>query len=511
MAHSVKLGRDPHRFDRYASIGQRLLVGIASIAIGLVSSEASAQLRSGRTTRALYSEAVAAPNQQTKKSPVRTVSHTVELDSTSTKHSTDSSVVSASCTQCEAQQGILHEPALVYDFPSGPQSFSSPDCGCDTCSGGRARLAPTCMAVCPPGCGPLMALWCRMSVRAEVPLYWRRAAGPPALVTTSDSNVPPALAGLLGQATTSTLLGDGPLNEDATAGFRLSLSTWLGSGQQLGLAIRYWNAGDLDDTFAFSSTNFPVLARPFLDTSAATPAQNTQLISYPGESVGNIRVSTTSSVDGLELSLRRLLYLDRFTRVDWLWGYQHVTIDEGLTIASSTTVTGTVPALTGSSIAVTDRFNTENDFNGMSYGILSTRSFACWKMETLFRLGAGNLRRKVNISGTTVTASAVGATSTEAQGLLARNTNNLPYVDDTFVVVPEIGINFACMLRPGLDFNVGYNYLMIPKVAQASRQIDKDLAVNLSDPIAGSLDPQLDFEEREYWLHSLGLGLQLRY
>ncbi|MCA9183101.1 MAG: BBP7 family outer membrane beta-barrel protein, partial [Planctomycetales bacterium] len=230
-----------------------------------------------------------------------------------------------------------------------------------------------------------MALWCRMSVRAEVPLYWRRAAGPPALVTTSDSNVPPALAGLLGQATTSTLLGDGPLNEDATAGFRLSLSTWLGSGQQLGLAIRYWNAGDLDDTFAFSSTNFPVLARPFLDTSAATPAQNTQLISYPGESVGNIRVSTTSSVDGLELSLRRLLYLDRFTRVDWLWGYQHVTIDEGLTIASSTTVTGTVPALTGSSIAVTDRFNTENDFNGMSYGILSTRSFACWKMETLFR------------------------------------------------------------------------------------------------------------------------------
>ena len=53
--------------------------------------------------------------------------------------------------------------------------------------------------------------------------------------------------------------------------------------------------------------------------------------------------------------------------------------------------------------------------------------------------------------------------------------------------------------------------MLIPKIAQASRQLDKDLAVNLSDPLVGSLDPQLDFEEREYWLNSLGLGLQMRY
>ena len=104
-----------------------------------------------------------------------------------------------------------------------------------------------------------------------------------------------------------------------------------------------------------------------------------------------------------------------------------------------------------------------------------------------------------------------GISSTEAQGLLARNTNSQVFEDDTFVVIPELSFNFGYRIRPGLDFNVGYNYMVIPKVAQAAQQIDNDLAVNLSDPLVGALDPALDFTERRYWLHSLGLGFQLRY
>jgi hypothetical protein len=128
----------------------------------------------------------------------------------------------------------------------------------------------------------------------------------------------------------------------------------------------------------------------------------------------------------------------------------------------------------------------------------------------LVRLGAGNLRREVNIGGSTTTTSA-GQSNTVGQGLLARSTNSRSFTDDTFVIVPEVGINFAYCLRPGLDFNVGYNYMLIPKVAQASQQINDNLRVNLSDPLTGALDPGFNFDERAYWLHSLGLGLQLRY
>ena len=410
---------------------------------------------------------------------------------------------SCDCDSCDTFAG---------DFDTSCDGVSC-DCGgmgCGTCSD-FGIIAPTCSA-CPTGIGPLQALWCRMSVRAEAPLYWRRAAAPPPLVTTSSDNATAAdVAGQLGEATTRTLLGNGPLNTDPRVGLRLTFATWLDANKEYGLMFRYWNAGAQDDTFNFSSVNFPILARPFFNTSVGGAfEQDTQLVAFPGDSVGDISVATSSSVDGLELSLRRLIYQDRFTRIDYLYGYQHVSIDEGLTIRSNTTVTGNIPGLQGANIALTDNFQTQNDFNGMSYGLMSTRHIASWKLESMFRLGLGNLRRKVNINGSTTTTSG-GAANTENQGLLARNTNDQPFQDDTFVVLPEVGLNLAYYLRPGLDFNIGYNYMLIPKVAQASQQINDNLAVNLSEPITGTLDPQLNFEEQNYWLQSIGFGMQLRY
>jgi hypothetical protein len=348
-----------------------------------------------------------------------------------------------------------------------------------------------------------------MSVRAEVPLYWRRAMETPALVTTSPAGTDADLAGELGRATTQTLLG-GKLDEGVDAGIRLTFNLPLGNEDRFGLMFRYWNAGNHEEDFNFSSDQTSILARPFLDTSATTAVANTQLVAFPGDSIGSIAVNTASEVQGLDLTLKRLIYMDRFTRVDWLWGYQHVSIDERLGISSNTNVTGGLPGLQGNTIAVSDRFTTENDFNGMSYGLMSSRQIACWKMETMFRLGLGNLRRKVNIDGHTTTT-ANGASLTNPQGLLARSTNAQPFTDDTFVVLPEFGINFAGMIRPGLDFTIGYNYMLVPKVAQAGAQINNNLAVNLTDPLVGRLDPSLNFQERKYWINSLGFGLQLRY
>lgn len=534
--------------------GARCLpVLVAAVCLcGWLSASATAQLRSGRTTRSLYVDdvparaAVARPSahqsagrQPSARASEQTPGQTHARNATvvNSRQRPHAAVVSASHTQpsivtvdssyddygdsqlAPVEQGMTYfDSGSDTSFEAGsfePGSFGGGSCGepgCDSC-GSYSAIAPTCSSMaCPPGRGPLMALWCRTSVRAEVPLYWRRAMGPPPLVTTSPTGTAPELAGLLGQRTTQLLLGGNgdKLDESVNAGLRLTFATWLGSEKQYALMFRYWNAGDQDNTFNFSSNQFPILARPFLNTSATTAAQDTQLIAFPGDTVGNISVATESQVDGLELTLKRLIYQDRFTRIDWLYGYQHVSIDEGLSVMSSTTVTGNVPGLQGTTIAVRDNFSSANDFNGVAYGLMGSRQMACWKMETLFRLGLGNLRRKVNIDGSTTTT-ANGAVMTSSQGLLARHTNDRAFVDDTFVVVPEVGVNFATQLRPGLDFNVGYNYLMVPKVAQASQQINQNLAVNLSDPLVGALDPSLRLNEGKYWIHSLGLGLQLRY
>jgi hypothetical protein len=419
----------------------------------------------------------------------------------------------AGCQGCDSCDRGMNMPAASMGSAcdaGGCGDFGCGGCGMGGCSGG-AILAPAASAYCPPGCGPLMALWYRMRVRAEVPIYWRRDQGPPALVTTSPTGTPADIAGELGQATTDILFGNGTLSNDATAGIRLTFNTWLGPRKCYGLTLRYWNTGDQNLSSTFNSTDFDILARPFFNTTVTgSEEQDTQLVAFPGESTGNLQIDTESAVGGLDFYLRRELYSDRFNRLEWLWGYQHASVEESLSVFSNTTVTGNVPGLTGTSIAVRDRFETENDFHGMSYGLMNTRTFGCLRMETMFRLGAGNLRRKVRIAGSTTTSSG-GASVTSDQGLLARSTNSQPFVDDTFIVLPELAINLGYRIRPGLDFTLGYNYMVIPKVAQAAQQIDNDLAVNLSDPLNGALDPQLDFDERQFWIHSLGFGLQLRY
>jgi hypothetical protein len=128
----------------------------------------------------------------------------------------------------------------------------------------------------------------------------------------------------------------------------------------------------------------------------------------------------------------------------------------------------------------------------------------------MIRLGFGNLRREIQIAGSTQTTSA-GTTNTLNEGLLARSTNSRSVIDNTFVIAPEAGINLAWALNPYMDFTIGYNYQMLPKVQQAGQLIDPDLRVNLSDPLTGTLDPAFQIREGRYWVRTLGLGLQVRY
>ncbi len=508
-------------------VGRSALILLSLLTYCLVSGTAHAQLRSGRTARLLYSdqtstsERASSPRQPgistssaTRSSQVRQASGeraAIVVSSGAENHQVavaQASSVEGACDDCG--DGFGDSFGVGSSIPGYSDCIcNNPECA--SCASGYSDLAPACTSmVCAPGCGPLMSLWCRMSVRAEVPLYWRPSQGTPALVTTAPDGTDPDLAGELGQSTTRILLGNGAINDTVNAGVRLTLSTWLDAEQRYSLMFRYWNAGDQEETLNFSSNEFPILARPFLDTSANTAVQNTQLVAFPGDSIGNISVEAISEVEGLELTLKRMVYRDRFTRIDWLYGYQHVSINEGLNISSNTTVTGNLPGLQGNAISVSDRFRTENDFNGMAYGLMGSRQFACWKMESLLRLGLGNLRRKVNINGSTTTT-ANGTSLLSSQGLLARNTNDQPFEDDTFVVVPELGLNFATTIRPGLDFNIGYNHMWIPKVAHVGHQINDNLAVNLNDPLTGRLDPTLNFREHNYWISSLGLGFQLRY
>lgn len=531
---------------------------LASFAIGVWNSagnDAWAQLRSGRTERPLYhsqiqNEVESQPvvtKPQTSRSrtvgtrgrvvangPVRSIMESPQEEvAADPKPATPKSVpaepIPKSVPQSVPQSvpepiGSSARPApeplplneTMGTYDEGYYQDGHSGCSCGHCNGGHrsyfSDLAPGCCDsyACGSVCGgPLAQLLGSLSVRAEVPITWRRGIGLPPLVTSADVGTAANVAGQLGDANTRILLGNQLATDDARAGVRITLGAWMDPSQYRGFLFRYMNAGDQESSFGFDSNSTPILARPINNITTGTATADTQLIAYPGDSTGTINVNTKSSVDGFDIVMRRLAYRDRFTRVDWLMGYQHNRIAESLNINSNTLVVGNVPPLTGTAIAVADRFQTTNNFNGAVLGLMSSRQFACWKFEAMMRMGLGSLERKYSASGTTTTTSSTGTVTTEDQGLLARDTNNQTRINDTFVVAPEFGFNAGYYLTPNIDFTVGYNYLLIGKVAQPGRQIDT--TVNLSDPLTGFLRPGFVLDTQNYWLHTLNLGMQWRY
>lgn len=507
----------------------------------LMASPGLAQLRSGSNSRRLYksesetirtSDSDEAPEEAVEDAPTRksrpgkaavvSASH-VESESVRpasakapVRRATASQVVPAGCTSCGngriSGSTVVDTQSPMIEGISGDEGYLDGGCSsCDAVGGCGSCDSCGCDDYCGIPCGPspLQTLLCRLSIRAEAPLFWRRPQSTPPLVTTATAGTDSDLAGELGQNTTQ-ILRTGLFNDGVRAGGRITLSTWLDDCQYHGVMFRYWNAGSFSDSTTYDSTNFPILARPFTNTTTGTATADTQLIAFPGDSIGSINVNSSAKLYGMDLLFRKMAYADRFTRFDWVYGYHHTLIGERLQIASQTTVTGAVGGLQGSTIAVTDNFQTENRFHGFAMGFMSTRRIAQLQLETTFRLTAGNLERQVNISGNTTTV-AGGATNQTNQGLLARNTNIRSIKSNTFALAPEVGVNLAYALGPNLDFSIGYNYLMVPKVAQAGRQIDPRLRVNLSDPLTGSQDPGFAFNTGRYWVRSLGLGAQLRY
>ena len=125
------------------------------------------------------------------------------------------------------------------------------------------------------------------------------------------------------------------------------------------------------------------------------------------------------------------------------------------------------------------------------------------------KLGMGNMNRYVGIDGNQTIA--VGppplSVASQAQGLHARASNMGTYQFDTFVVSPEVNVTFGFRLTRRLEATVGYDYLLLPKVARAADQFDPGLVVVLPN---GSR-PSFALRESDLNVHSLNYGLQYRY
>ena len=329
-------------------------------------------------------------------------------------------------------------------------------------------------------------------------LWWRHGMDLPALVTTSPTTTPATDAGVLGLGTTSILYGNETVGGDARPGGRISLGMWRDAEQTRAFGARAFFLGQANARYDATSSDVPVLARPFFEVTPNNVQQNSLVLAYPGQTTGEIHVASHSDVLGGDVYVRNMLYGSEVSRVDTIVGYQFSRIDEELIIQSTAT---TQP----DTLKVFDSFATRNEFHGAELGLQFVFDRPTWRCDIMAKVGLGSMSEQVTITGRQDPTDAGG-------GLLARSPSNIgTFTRNEFAAVPELGLNWAWKVNSWAELNLGYSFIYWSKIIQPGSAIDPQLAVNLSDPFTGTLRPAFNFSDGPYWVHGVNLGLTCKF
>jgi len=403
-------------------------------------------------------------------------------------------------TPPSAARAAAVPPAIADDVGAEADDGPDADCPCDR----RDECGP-------PVCWHPFAN--RVEARVEWLSWWGKGNQVPPLVTTAPSNTARNEAGVLGAPGTSILFGDDGLNEGVSNGARFALDYWLSGDHALGLEFQYFFLGQNRNGFQADNNTYPVLARPFFNTD--TSAQDAALIAYPGAQTGNVDIAATSSLQGADVLLRKAWYRCGGARLDFLAGYRYARLCDDLRIDEFETFidpAGTVPV--GSTLALSDRFSTVNEFQGAELGVASDWHCGRLNLGLVLKVGLGNTNSRVSISGNTTATQPTLAPENSSGGLLAQASNIGQYEQNRFTMLPELGVNLGFDLTRRLRLIGGYSLLYWGGVARSGDQIDLNLVPSEFPPpqnTAAGRFPQFRFAATDYWAQGLSLGLDYRF
>ena len=411
------------------------------------------------------------------------------------------------CTGCD----------LGCDSP-GSCGGSCPSGDCATCGELCSPQAwRPCITLCTPQDG-----W----VSFEYLGWWQDGmALPPLLTSSSDPNVARTEAGVLGSPTTQILFGGDDVLDDAFDGGRLRFGLWLDRRHTWAVGAEYFELSSETDSFSAASTGNPILARPFFNTQ--TGVEDASLIAFPNVLSGSVGISATSELTGAAVNFRHLRNCDQgcgkwlfcgcpdhfCSRTEMLIGYRFLELEESVLISENEVSTD--PNNPGN-FDIFDRFQTRSQFNGFDIGWTYRRTRGYWTVDTLLRLGVGNTRQTVTISGqTTIDDPNNQPVQTLPGGILAQTSNIGTFQQDEFTVVPEFNANLGYQLTDHLRLTLGYTFIYWSNVVRPGEHISRDLNPNLlpppANPLTGAQRPAFAFDTTDYWVQGINFGGEIRW
>lgn len=406
--------------------------------------------------------------------------------------------------------GIPLNPLSAQDtMLTGMLSWFTGDCNVGCGPSPAEEAAPklyaedSCCATCGTGsCGCCNACCRQYDVWGSVEflMWWGKGTPLPPLVTTSLPGTPQADVGVLGLGSTSILFGDQMAANKMQGGGRVTAGIWLDPEHNVAAGGRFFGTGGDTSRFAANSGTTPIIARPFFNDQLGI--QDALIISNPGFNQGSLTASAiTNNIIGAEAFAEIMMSRDCRRRIDLVAGYQFFRMDDALAISSTSTITEVGNPLAGLTLDVSDRFATRNQFHGGEIGLRARMARGQWSLNVLGQIGLGNINQQATILGSTTTTFG-GNSNTATGGLLAQDSNSGTFERNKFAYIPQLTANLHYHLNPNVSAHIGYNILWISDVALSADQIDP--VVNLTQPAAR---PAFAFQDREYWLQGINLGL----
>jgi len=407
----------------------------------------------------------------------------------------------------------MQAPALAAPAYYAPGAIADPAGVCPT---GACPQIQGC-AACDCLCGPPGRFW----VSAEY-LYWQtQGQNLPPLVTQSPAGTIRDNAGVIGTPGTRILYGNNNGNEEWRSGFRISAGMWLDECQRFGIGGDFFFLQPSNESFGIGSPGDLILSRPFVNAANnANAAQlvsfrnDAQLVAFPGVLSGSVNVTNRSNVLGGGVNFINNLCCDPCGRLDFTLGYRYLNLRDEIVIREDLTALAGSSVPAGTRFQIEDRFKTDNDFHGVNLGLGWERRFSHFFVGVRGSVALGVTATTVEIDGSTVITPPGGAPQRFVGGLLAQPTNIGRYNENSFSVVPEIGVRFGVQVTEHMRAFVSYNYLYWSNVARAGDQIDLRVNTNQIAPpsaLNGPAVPGFNLQKTGFWMHGVGVGIELRY